>query len=195
LSLLLAQPHPPPAVLREHILDRHPERRADPGEGIDHEADQRPITQTDNGRRVDPIEQRARFRGIEHRNLSGRYHVPGPVRRRGRVDRHHLAGDEPVEQVTDRGETLLDARRRELARRGLDPCGDVHRLHGADQRHAGARAPGQKFIGSAGIGAARVRVADVGREEFEEAHAGTLAGGGECRQGSRSDRDELVHVS
>jgi len=41
---------------------------------------------------------------------------------------------------------LLDARRRELARPGLDPGGDVHRLHGADRRHAGARAPGEKFI-------------------------------------------------
>ena len=26
---------------------------------------------------------------------------------------------------------------------GLDPGGDVHRLDGADRRHAGARAPGQ----------------------------------------------------
>jgi len=29
------------------------------------------------------------------------------------------------------------------------------------------------------MGAARVRVADVGREEFEEAYAGALAGGGD----------------
>jgi hypothetical protein len=36
----------------------------------------------------------------------------------------------------DHTEPLLDARRRELARRGLDPGGDVHRLHGADRRHA-----------------------------------------------------------
>jgi hypothetical protein len=76
----------------------------------------------------------------------------------------------------------------------LDPGGDVHRLHGGDRRHAGARAPGQEFIGRAGVGAARVRVADVGREEFEEAHAGALAGrGDEGGQRARSDRDELVH--
>ena len=47
--------------------------------------------------------------------------------RRGRVDWHHLAGNEPVEQVTDRGEPLLDARRRELARAGLDLGGDDER--------------------------------------------------------------------
>jgi hypothetical protein len=35
--------------------------------------------------------------------------------RRGRVHPHHLAGDQPVEQVPDRGEPLLDARRGELA--------------------------------------------------------------------------------
>ncbi len=69
----------------------------------------------------------------------------------------------------------------------------MHRLHGADRRHAGGRAPHQKFIGGAGIGPARVRVADVGREKFEEAHACALAGGGdegrEC--GRRGDRYEL----
>ena len=86
--------------------------------------------------------------------------------------------------MTDRGEPLLYARRCQLARAGLDPGGDVHRLHGGDRRHAGGRAPGQEFIGSAGIGAARVRVADVGGEEFEEAHAGALAGGGDERRES-----------
>jgi hypothetical protein len=91
--------------------------------------------------------------------------------------RHDLAGDEPVEQVTNRGEPLLDTRCRELARAGLDPGGDVHRQHGGDRRHADAPAPGQEFFRGAGVGPARVRVADVGREEFEEAHAGTLAGG------------------
>ena len=65
---------------------------------------------------------------------------------------------------------------------GLDPGRDVHRLDGGDRRHAGARAPGQKFLRGAGIGPARVRVADVGGEEFEEAHAGALAGGRDERR-------------
>jgi hypothetical protein len=78
----------------------------------------------------------ARFRRIEHRRLPGRHHVPGPAHRRGRVDRHHPAGHQPVEQVADRGEPLFDAWRGELARAGLDPGGDVHRLHSADRWHA-----------------------------------------------------------
>ena len=59
----------------------------------------------------------------------------------GRIDWHDLASDEPIEQVTDRGEPLLDARCRELMPAGLDPGADVLRLDSADRRHAGARAP------------------------------------------------------
>ena len=58
----------------------------------------------------------------------------------------------------------------------------MHRLDGGDRRHAGIGAPGQEFLRGAGIGAARVRVADVGREEFEKAHAGALAGGRDQRR-------------
>ena len=64
----------------------------------------------------------ARFRWIEHRRLPGRPDVPGPANRRGGVDRHHLAGDQPIQQVTNRGEPLLDARCRKLARAGLVPA-------------------------------------------------------------------------
>jgi hypothetical protein len=77
LAALLAQPHPEPAGLRKDILDRHAERRADPGEGIDHEPDQRAITQTGRRRGVDAVEQRARFRRIEYRRLPGRHVCSG----------------------------------------------------------------------------------------------------------------------
>src|ERR1700719_1001285 len=69
-------------------------------------------------------------------------------------------------------------------------CADATR--GADRRHAGARAPGQEFFRSSSIHSARVRVADVGRKEFEEAHRGARAGGGH-REGRRTDRDGVVH--
>jgi hypothetical protein len=81
-----------------------------------------------------------------------------------------LAGYEPIKKVTDRGEPLLDARRRKFARRRFDPRRDMHRLSGHERRHAGACAPAQEFLGSPMVGPARVRVADIGREEFEEAH-------------------------
>jgi hypothetical protein len=50
-----------------------------------------------------------------------------------------------------------------------------------------------EFLGGAGIGPARVRVADVGGEEFEDAHRGAITGGDECRQHGRADRDQLAH--
>jgi hypothetical protein len=59
LAALLAQPHPQAAVLRADILDRHPERRADPGERIDPKPDQRAIAQARMRRDVDAVEQRA----------------------------------------------------------------------------------------------------------------------------------------
>ena len=51
-----------------------------------------------------------------------------------------------------------------------------------------SRAPGQEFIRGAGIGPARVRVADVGREEFEEANADAVAGGRAKRRKRRRIR-------
>jgi hypothetical protein len=38
-----------------------------------------------------------------------------------------------------------------------------------------------------------VWVADVGREEFQEAHRGSLASGVNQRRHGAADRDELVH--
>jgi hypothetical protein len=66
----------------------------------------------------------ARFGGIEHRRLPGRHDAPDP-----RTDAAGLIGtiwpETSQSQVTDRGEPLLDARRRERARARLDPGGNV----------------------------------------------------------------------
>lgn len=55
LAALLAQPHPQPAVLGEHVLDLHAQGGADAGEGIDYERDQ------DAGAQVHREAQAARF--------------------------------------------------------------------------------------------------------------------------------------
>jgi len=55
--------------------------------------------------------------------------------------RQRLAGHQPVEQMAQRGEALLDARRRKRLRLLLDPGGNVQRLHGCDRRHTAIRAP------------------------------------------------------
>ncbi len=56
-----------------------------------------------------------------------------------------------------------------LARLLLDPHPDVKRLHGGDRCHALFVAPGQKLRRRVAVGPPRVWVADVGREEFQEA--------------------------
>ena len=163
------------------MLDRHAERCAGPSEGIDHQSDQRAITQTGMCRDIDAVEQRARFRRIEHRCLSRRHDVPGPAHLARRIDRHDLAGDEPVEQMTDCGETTLGvASSRVPASIQVATCtGCTAPIDGT----RGAGAPGQKFIRGSGLGPPLVRVADVDRKEFEEADRGLLAGsGGERRE-------------
>jgi len=58
-STLLAEPHPEAPVLRKDILDRHTERRTDPGERINHEPDQGLVAQTGVCGDIDAIQQRA----------------------------------------------------------------------------------------------------------------------------------------
>jgi hypothetical protein len=68
-------------VLRVDILDRHAERRADPGERIDHQPDQGAVAQACLRRRVDAAQQRPRFGRIEHRRLPGRHDMARPAHR------------------------------------------------------------------------------------------------------------------
>jgi hypothetical protein len=62
LAAFLAQPHPEPAVLREHVLDLHAERGTDPREAEHHQPDQRPVAQPDRRGDLDTVDQRADYR-------------------------------------------------------------------------------------------------------------------------------------
>jgi len=126
LAALFAQPHPEAAVLRIDILDCHAERRPDPRKGIDHQRDQRPMTQPGMLRGIDAFQQLARFRWIEHRRLPTGDDVTRPANSVRRVERHHLAVDQPVEQMAQRCEPLLDRGRCKLTRPCLDPRRHMH---------------------------------------------------------------------
>ena len=56
--------------------------------------------------------QPPRLGRIQRRRFPFFRSMAGPAHRRGRVVRHDLAGDEPVEQVADCREPLLDGGRR-----------------------------------------------------------------------------------
>jgi hypothetical protein len=106
--------------------------------------------------------------------------VLGAAHGSGGVGRHDLTDDKPIKQMPQRREPLLDARRG-AARPHLafDPRGNMQRRDMRDGGHAGGLAPRQKLCDGAAVGAARVRVADVGGEEFEKARACPVAGGGD----------------
>jgi hypothetical protein len=123
--------------------------------------------------RLDAVEERACLGRIEHRRLAGFNEVGGAAHRGGRVDRHDLADHQPIEEMPHGGEPLLGGRRRELvARQCLDSGGDMQRLHRGDRLHTDALAPRDEVGSGAAVSASGVRVADVGREEFEKAELG-----------------------
>ena len=65
----------------------------------------------------------------------------------GRIDRHDLAHDQPVEQHPDAGEMLLDGGRRNPLQQLLDVGGDVDGLDVAQMGDAAGLAPGGEFSG------------------------------------------------
>src|ERR1700675_967161 len=77
----------------------------------------------------------------------------------GRVHRHHLAGDEIVEQHTHGGELLLHARRPVRFLKLLHPGRHVERPNGRE-RETAIVAPGEKPDARPGVSPARVVVVD-----------------------------------
>jgi hypothetical protein len=73
---------------------------------------------------------------------------------------------------------LLHGRRRANRAKFLDLGGYMHRLHVLDARDAFIRAPAQQGASGLGVSRAGVFVADIDREEFEEAPSGLFPGTG-----------------
>ena len=132
LAALLPQADPKAAVLGVDVLNPHAERRADPGEAVDHQSDQGAVAQPYRPGHVDVVEQRPRLVGGEHRRLAPLGDVARSTHRGGRVGRDHLAGHQPVEQATDSGQALLGGRGGQVAGLLLDPGRDMEGLDGRD---------------------------------------------------------------
>jgi len=198
-SPFLVQPDFPPGALGPEILDTHLQRRADAGEGIGEGGDQRPITQIAHGVGWDGVDQRAPFLAVEHRRLARFDHVLRAAHRRGRIVGQHVADDQPIEQHPHRGELLLHVWRRMGLLARLYICADINRPDRAE-RAPPCFAPGEELAAGAGVGAAGIRVANVGGEEVDIAPGGRLAGGGDQRRdhgggvGRRCERPGLGGV-
>ncbi len=68
-----------------------------------------------------------------------------------------------------------------LQRLGLDPGGDVQRLHLGERVQPVRRAPAQELADAAPVGFAGIAVADVGGKEIDEAPRRRLAAPGDQR--------------
>jgi|SRR5271165_2115486 len=87
----------------------------------------------------------------------------------GGIDIDHVAGDKPVEQNAERGQVLLDGRRRNHGLQVLDESGDMERLDAGKLIDVFAAAPGGEAPGGVHIGSAGVIVVDLAGEEFQDA--------------------------
>src|SRR3954453_21475583 len=107
-----------------------------------------------------------------------------------RIDRKHMADDEPIEQMTDGGEVLLDGWLRGGFLQRLDIGGDMQRLDIDKFGDAALFEPRKKRACRPVIGHAGILVADRRGEEFEEAAHGLITGtGNRCRyDGATVDR-------
>lgn len=177
LAALFLQADPQPPILRVDVLDAHGQGRADPGEGEHHQADQGPIAPADRRVGLDARQQLPGLGRVEHRGLAGAHAVPGAAHRGGRIQCNHLPRHQPVKEMAQRGQALLDRRRGVGTRLLLDPGRHVQRLHRVQGRHPSGLAPGEKVPHRAGVGPPGVRVADLRGEEFEKAQLGVCAGG------------------
>jgi len=123
------QPHPDAPILCEDILDLHADDRADAGEGINHETNQRLVAQIDVRFAIDAIEQRPHFRCIEHGRLALAHDMLRPAHGSSRIYLHHLTRHQPVEEMADGSQAQLDRRHRHSALQLLDPGRHMQRLH------------------------------------------------------------------
>ncbi len=70
-------------------------------------------------------------------------------------------------------------------------------MHALDRRklsYPSRGKPVEEFNGGARIGAARVRIADIGGEEFKEAIGSALADGGDESRGATREDDKSTRV-
>jgi len=158
--------------LHKEVLHLHSDRSSDAGEGIDHEADERPIAQAGKGSGVDRVDQGTGLVHIEDWRFALPLGVLRPAHGVGRVRGENLAHYHPIEEHPQRGQPLLDRGLGMLPELVLDEGGDVDRLDLGeilDAKHSTERGelPDRFHVGAAGV-----LVADVGAEEVAHPRPG-----------------------
>ena len=182
IAAFLVQPEERAFALGVVVGHAHRHGRAHACEAVQHDPDQGAIAQAYQRARVDAVQQAPGLDRRQHRCLAGFNDVFGAAHRTGRVEGHDLADNQPIEQHADGRQVLLDGRRRVGLRQLLDVGGHQHRLNPV-QRQAPDLAPVGEPVDGRQVGHARVRVTDVGGEEFPEPGFGFIGAGEQDRGG------------
>ena len=169
-AALLGQADVEAVLLAEEVADVERKGRADPREGIDHQRDQGAVSLAGEGVLGNAGEQDAGLFDGEHGRAADPDAVRGSANVCGGAGRQDLAQDQPVEELAETGELLLDGGGRDVRGAAFDPGGDVDGLDPGELADAGGLlAPGKETGRGAGIGRARVGIAELRREELEVA--------------------------
>lgn len=144
--------------------------RADAGEGVEEGGDEGAIAETHDVCRIDTLDQQPRLVCKKNRGLAFADGVLRPAHRARRIHGHDLPDHQPIEEHSNGGELLLDSRLvawpQPPGQTLFNVGGHVHRLDIGQLPELPGLTPVEKLAGGTGVGAARVRVADVGGKEF-----------------------------
>jgi len=155
------------------VLEVHPNDGADAGEGIEEGTDDGTVALANDGRGINGIKKHPGFLGGEYRRLAFLDDVTWATDGVCGIEGDHLTDDQVVKEHPDRGQVLLDRRRRAWM------CLDVGRYgDGLDlvERQAALFAPIKELHDRSAIGRTGVFVSDPRDEELDKLPLGVLAG-------------------
>ena len=192
---LLVQPEPPAFAVAVVVLDSHVDHGGNAGEAVDHDADQGPISKSNDVRRVDAVEQDPGVLGRENRRLALLDDVFGPSDGCGRVERHDLPNDQEIKQRANGGEMLLDGGRSSVSptvpRRRPPPASGTLRSSGRPRRFA----PAKEVPHGPVVRLPRIGIPDTCSEELEKPPRSPIASLGDDRRNQSSQRvGQLLRV-
>jgi hypothetical protein len=147
LATFFVEPHAAAATLNEVVANLHFEDGGDPREGVNHDADQRPVAQADERPGRAGVEQRPRFFRREDPRLAFVDDVFRAAHGLRRIDVEDVTCHQPVEQHAQRREMLLDRRRGEFALQLFDERRHLDRLHVGELCQPEAVSPGGEAPG------------------------------------------------
>lgn len=165
-SSLFVQAEPHAASLGVVVIHVHADGRGDAGEAVDHDGDECPVPQADDGIAVDGVEQLAGFGRDENGGLAFFHDMFGATDRESGIERHDLSNDEELEQRANRSQVEFYSWGTSSLRELLD-VGRDHDRGDLCQRDTMCFAPATELPNRLGVGCSCSGIPDLGGEEFE----------------------------